>query len=138
MAMIKETDNEGTTSNEGYDSFMSYFHESKIPAPEEWPDDLPVYVCASSRAPYVKYDSSKSKEEHQKKIQVFESKLELKSNVCYEYKPIVKRNACFPLNGEIIQFEGPLFKGIIASRIKEAPESGKFLLKKNRISKYVL
>jgi hypothetical protein len=74
-------------------SFLSYYHQSKIPDPRLWPENSPVYLCASKRAEEIKYDLHGD---------------------CSSSPP-------FPLDGSIVQFDGPLFRGKIASRIRNAP-----------------
>ena len=75
-------------------SFLAYYHQSKIPDPKLWPENSPIYLSASKRAEEIIYD--------------------LPGGDCSSSPP-------FPLDGSIVQFDGPLFRGKIASRIRNAP-----------------
>ncbi len=76
------------------DDFLSYFRESGLPQPDHWPDNSPVFVTASQRAPLITYD--------------------LKQRDDVDVTPI-------PLDGSIVDFSGPLFRGKIVSRMKDVP-----------------
>jgi hypothetical protein len=74
--------------------FLSYFNDSKLPNPDCWPDNSPIFVSASKRAPEIKYQLHASNDN--------------------EVKP-------FPLDGSIVPFSGPLFRGKIVSRMRDVP-----------------
>lgn len=95
-------DDELRNENEEYQRFISYFKQSRIPHPEHWPAKSPIYVTSSARAPYIKYDL----------------KLEEKQRDNHSKIP-----SPFPLDGEVVSFNGPLFQGSIVSRMKDVPHS---------------
>ena len=76
--------------------FLSYFHDSKLPYPEKWPENSPVFVTASKRSPEIKYQLDESESDTQ------------------EATP-------FPLDGSVVSFSGPMFSGKIVSRIRDVP-----------------
>ncbi len=76
------------------EALLSYYHQSKIPPLKDWPRGSSIYVCASRRAPEIKYD-----------LQQLEDK---------NFSPP------FPLDGTPVRFESPIFQGKIASRVKNA------------------
>lgn len=78
------------------EEFLSYFHESKLPHPDQWPDNSPVFVAASKRAPRIKYQLN-GKGDNNDKV------------------------SPFPLDGSVICFNGPMFRGKIVSRMKDVP-----------------
>ncbi len=80
--------------NDENDEFLSYFHESRLPHPDHWPEKSSVFVTASQRAPQITYNLSRSES--------------------LDVPP-------FPLDGSVVEFSGPMFSGKIVSRIKDAP-----------------
>lgn len=76
------------------EAFLSYFHQSKLPHPDKWSEESPIYISASRRAPAITYDILPQQSE---------------------------TPPPFPLDGTIISFDGPLFKGKIVSRVKDVP-----------------
>jgi|AntRauTorckE5430_2_1112549.scaffolds.fasta_scaffold05602_2 hypothetical protein len=76
------------------EEFLSYFQTSNVPNPDKWPDESPIYLAASQRAPNIKYD------------------LPLQESCA---------SPPFPLDGTAVPLDGPLFKGVMVSRIKNAP-----------------
>ena len=77
------------------EEFLSYFHESALPDPDRWPENSPVFVTASRRAPDISY----------------------KLHTCNSEGTV----APFPLNGSVVPFSGPMFHGKIVSRIRDVP-----------------
>lgn len=102
-----------------YDQFMSYYRRSRIPPHETWPQKLPIYVSASARAPYIKY--TLPNEEHTAEREQDDCEQDMWQHE-EEKKQLPSIPTPFPLNSEIIHFEGPLFEGLITSRIKGVPE----------------
>lgn len=74
--------------------FLSYFRDSKIPHPDDWLGQSPLFVSGSSRAEYINY--------------------EIPENIHGE-------QASLPLDGSVVPFSGPLFRGKIVSRIRDIP-----------------
>lgn len=79
--------------------FLSYFRESQLPHPDQWPDQSPVFVTASTRAPKVNYQ------------------LNRKGGIEGDNEKV----SPFPLDGSAIPFDGPLFRGKIVSRMRDVP-----------------
>jgi len=127
--MPDPTENSGY--NEDYEKFISYFRSSNIPPPEKWEQSSPIYVCGSARAPYIEYEVGKMS------IEIAKTE-DSDSEECQELatekedmnvddsledpiqEPSKERHPSpLPLNGESIPFEGPYFKGIISSRVRD-------------------
>lgn len=88
--MQKKVDLRDVNSKE---EFLSYFYQSKVPSPQSWPGDSPIYLAPSSRGKGITYhlvpqESGKSPN--------------------------------FPLDGTIVRFDGSVFEGKIISRVKQA------------------
>ncbi len=95
MSSISANETEGQCqTHDEEEAFLSYARQSKLPEPSSWPESSPIYVCASARAPHIQY--------------------EINSRDGGFPPP-------FPLDGTLVDFDGPLFKGCIVSRIKNAP-----------------
>lgn len=88
--MQKANDNSDLEKKE---EFLSYFYHSKVPLPEKWPGDSNIYLAPSPRAKGIKYH--------------------LVPMEC-------GASPHFPLDGTVVRFEGPTFKGKIISRVKQA------------------
>ena len=140
------TDEKSTKTNmkdEEYEEFISYFRQSNIPPPEQWPRKSSVFVSSSIRAPYIQYSGISDQDKCiSKTLYKGESNLddiemeEHQSNLSKSSLNSLNTHAAtpFPVNGEIIPFDGPLFSGIIASRVKDIPVSRNDI-NMNRISK---
>jgi hypothetical protein len=85
----------GKTKEHKRKEFMSYFHESKLLHPDQWPENSPVFVTASKRVEDINYELPQSK--------------------------VTEVPTPFPLDGGVVLFHGPLFRGKIVSRIKDVP-----------------
>ena len=75
--------------------FLSYFQTSGLPSQDKWPGESPVFLAASQRAPNIMYD--------------------LPPQVSHSLSPL-------PLDGTAVSLDGPMFKGKMISRIKDAPQ----------------
>lgn len=106
--MVYSTDTDrNNVSTEEEEKFLSYFRKSSLPKnPNEW--GSPIAISESSRAPYIVYDLDQDKKR--------EDPAEANANM-----PNSSRG-CFPLNGEVVEFSGPLFEGKIVSRVRHMPE----------------
>jgi len=82
------------TNDSEKEEFLSYFQTSNVPNPGKWPEESPIYLAASQRAPNIKYD-----------LPPQESRV----------------SPPFPLDGTAVPLDGPLFQGVMVSRIKNAP-----------------
>jgi hypothetical protein len=91
------TSSDVTCNEQNHKKFLSYFDDSKIPHPDEWPDNSPVFVSTSKRAPGIKYHLPQAEQNN--------------NNTATP----------FPLDGTVIHFNGPLFRGKIVSRMKDVP-----------------
>ena len=87
---------EKTIDDEDLRAFLSYSQQSGLPSPENWPDDVFTIVTPSQRAKEIKYD--------------------LPNNSTYP--EFIKS---LPMNGEIINFNGPHFEGKLVSRMRDVP-----------------
>ena len=74
--------------------FLSYFRESEIPHPDDWTEKSSLFVTGSRRAKYINYEIP---------------------GQCHE------EQAPIPLDGSVIPFFGPLFRGKIVSRVRDVP-----------------
>ena len=81
--------------------FFAYYHESKLPHPNQWPEQSPVFVTSSKRAPEIQY-------------RLQSEKLQVGHNTNEPATPI-------PLDGSVVLFNGPIFRGKIVSRMRDVP-----------------
>jgi len=77
--------------------FLSYFNKSRLPPVETW-SHYPLYVTSSVRAPDVVYGLPMTD----------------------GFSP------SFPLDGSLVEFDGPLFKGKIQSRVSDISSNEKY------------